>query len=381
MRLCTQNNKPITKVVQQEKMYMVSDGAKNFWMRAGVAKIAVKCHEIDNAKLHGTGICIITPQLKVERITQTNLEKLYLFMKYHIKYGKDYDYADNYSYQYFIKEYETDKKKCIKQFGGYVAFYGNKVVSWITVIKTLGLEVLISFYNDGNIRLRRAVINSIFAENPDTIMLGSLCNDCGADYNRMDKQSTIDPDYRYIFGYGEYLTKGRTDRFVKAIENKYFINKVDLAKVKLKVIEGKDLSKLWQSKYIDGGFEGYWINTCNIDSAVGFHYFHFNDAKIDARFILALYDGMIIGVIKLGVYYGDHQAIAYIDILRTCRNQGVATYMIKNIDKYLFKGLPLMITDESDMGKMCHIADKFKANVKSVKVKTYEEALRDGRYD
>ena len=55
--------------------------------------------------------------------------------------------------------------------------------------------------------------------------------------------------------------------------------------------------------------------------------------------------------------------------------------MIKNVDKFLDKRLPLLLTDESDMGQLCHMSDKFKKYVKSVKVKTYDEALKDGSYN
>lgn len=371
------NGKPLinkNKLWNKEGIYYSID--KN-WVDKNTAIDYIKSGIISNARIQGKGIAIIKPKIRIEKINIKNLESLAYFINFKLKTTD----RDNYTFQGFIEDYDRSKYNCLEQYPGYIVYNGNQIVEWVGVIDTLGIKILIQIYNIDTHDKEPIGIRYLLNKSNKFLYMTDGCDAWCNKYKSANFKSSIDSDYRYVTHCHNGLVGNYPDCISKAIEAHYFIRDVDIDKIRLRCMTTSEIYTVWSKKYMKGVFEGYWINKFNNPSAVGFHYFSFSDSKNDARFIVAIYKGLIIGVIKLGVYNNDHQAIAYIDVLRTCRNKGVATYMIKNINKYLYKGLPLMITDESDMGKMCHIADKFKDNVKGIKVKTYAEALRDGKYD
>lgn len=85
-----------------------------------------------------------------------------------------------------------------------------------------------------------------------------------------------------------------------------------------------------------------------------------------------MYKGQVIGIMKYGLW-GNEQSVAYIDVLVNCRNKGIATLMIKELDKHLYPMYELHLTDESELGHKCGMAKLFKKHIKSTVVKDYED--------
>lgn len=372
------NGKPITKRTNlNETLYAVN--TNKHWITKAEIIEATRSYSVANARICGSGISIIDIHTRIEKISKNNIDKLYKFICYTYR-KNEYGYDENYLFEDFIESYNKSVHNTLEKYRGYITFFGNQIVCWFSIKSNFGLSIMNCLYRDLDLDGLGMTFNMLSNKNKNLILAEHGYSYSSNRFKSLSCRSNIDNDYRYNFGSTIYLTLGDTEQLVKYIENKFFIRKVDFSKIKLMAVSDSDISNIWQKTYYNSIFEGYWTNSCNNYASVGFHYFKFNEHSRNAKYIIAVQDGLIVGVIKLGIHE-DHQVIAYIDILRTCRNQGVATYMIKQLNKYLCQGLPLIITDESEMGKMCHIADKFKANVKSVKVKTYEEALRDRRYD
>ena len=69
----------------------------------------------------------------------------------------------------------------------------------------------------------------------------------------------------------------------------------------------------------------------------------------------------IVGIIWFGEYGPENlQSISFIDVRTDCQHQGVATSLIKELDKYLDKNKSLSLSALSDDGKRYHIDDVFK---------------------
>lgn len=113
----------------------------------------------------------------------------------------------------------------------------------------------------------------------------------------------------------------------------------------------------------------------------GFHYFSSHDARSGTpdtvKYLIAYLNGMPVGVIKFGVwpYTPDHTGIAYIDVHEKMKRKGIATAMVKELNKHLDTRLPLYLTDESEEGREAGMAHLFKREITAVECLSYEDQL------
>lgn len=190
------------------------------------------------------------------------------------------------------------------------------------------------------------------------------------------KSSIVDgEDDRYYYSYllKTVLVKGKNEFFIRdIIEQMYFPKDVDLSKITLKCLTSEELQNVLRPSSADSIV---WGSRCTTPVEVGFHYFEYSDIfnTKDKKYLVAEYKGQIVGVIKFGDYY-KHQSIPYIDVQYAFRRKGIAKRMIKELNKYLKTDRPLILTPESEMGKMCNIGEEFKKSITVVRVLTYEEA-------
>ena len=159
-------------------------------------------------------------------------------------------------------------------------------------------------------------------------------------------------------------------------EKKYF-KKLDLNNISFVNIKSNELKKFLEN-YSNG--VKTWTDG-NEWALAGFHYFNLEDDK-QGQFLICLNDNNILGVIKHGVYdeYDTvFHCICYIDVNFAYRNNGIATLLTRQMNAHLIDGLPLVVTDESEMGKRCHIHKLFKENVNK-KIYTYKQ-LENMQYE
>lgn len=91
--------------------------------------------------------------------------------------------------------------------------------------------------------------------------------------------------------------------------------------------------------------------------------------------IVDIVDNEVVGVIKIREYE-DHikyQSICYIDVSAKYRRKGIASKMIKELDNYLQKNQPLVLTELSKDGQKARIDLVFKRNITVTEVYTNQE--------
>lgn len=110
----------------------------------------------------------------------------------------------------------------------------------------------------------------------------------------------------------------------------------------------------------------------------GFHYFSvadiFETQAPGVKFLIAYLNDLPVGVIKFGVWplSPDHQGLAFIDVNKALRQRGIATAMIRELNKHLDKNLPLHLTAESEEGKRAGISKVFEREISATKCLSYE---------
>lgn len=176
-----------------------------------------------------------------------------------------------------------------------------------------------------------------------------------------------------------YSVDGKSD-VVEFVESKFF-PEIDVNSLSFSVLNGEQLFDFMKTKMFQVP-DGYplWCG----GKVVGFHYlcmnnlhrgFGFSDEKSDIKFLIAHHEGTLVGCICFGVWPNsqDHQSLSFIDVAVPYRNKGVAKMMAKEIDKHLDPNLPFVLTDESEMGAKCGIANIFKNSITTTSVMKYRE--------
>lgn len=126
----------------------------------------------------------------------------------------------------------------------------------------------------------------------------------------------------------------------------------------------------------------FWYSTCGSELNIGMHYYNtYAERSLggrNIRYLIASYNNVIVGCIKIGEYgfYNEpkYLSMCYIDVNISCRKQGIATLLIKELDKYLdfYPEKDLVLTDESYLGKKFHMKDKFERIISSKNVVSYK---------
>lgn len=170
-----------------------------------------------------------------------------------------------------------------------------------------------------------------------------------------------------------YAVDGKSD-IVEFLES-HFFPEINIKDMEFEVLDGDELATFTKEKMFHLPY-GYPIYGGG--KIVGFHYlcmnnmhrgFGFNNQKSDIKMLIAHVDGTLVGCICFGVWpNNNYQSLSFIDVAIPYRNRGVAKMMAKELDKHLNPELPLVLTDESEMGKECGMAKLFKKSIKSTKV-------------
>ena len=319
----------------------------------------VKCHCISNARMQGTGITKCDSEIKIRNMRGEDKDKLTTYLK--VTCGTDA----------FIDKLETSKAK--------ICLYGNKyecVFMWDKVgrvhvffdMSFPNMELSISEYISA---LSKQVNNCVFG-------IRNYCK-LPCTFSNVDMTSSLDNNYKYITGF-VFVTEYDGNKFKKEYEKRLFgdIKGFDLSKVSYKCIGNAQykqyISNLYDTKRNWEAID--WIDKFNNKSLAGFRYLKSLSIHPNKKYLCAIYDNRIIGVIGFVEWrnYG-YQLVAYVDVCKPYRNKGLANELIKQLNSYLDKSLPLVLTELSEMGERARMDLAFKNKIKAVKVYTYKEAL------
>lgn len=208
----------------------------------------------------------------------------------------------------------------------------------------------------------------------------SFLNPEQKEYFKCKYDSRINKNYNYNInnGYNYYVSTERKVHLIRDnFENQYF-EPLNLNNITFINISCSDINKILYEDSIFG--IPTWTDGENY-SIAGFHYFTNTDNDKYGKYLLCMDNNNILGVIKHGVYeeYGTiHQCICYVDVNFAYRKNGISKILANQMNAHLIDGLPLVITDESEMGKKCHMHQIFK-NCIDKKIYTYQE-LQDMEY-
>ena len=185
------------------------------------------------------------------------------------------------------------------------------------------------------------------------------------------KSKIISEDYLFMDNYF-CLNKDDMDIFVNLSDEKNFPQ-----------YEGNLLFEImdYDSFVSENMRNDKFVSTSTIDDThhnhiAGFHYFGQFDERGD-KMIVAKDGDNIVGMIKYGEYGGDyaprHIGLCFIDVKKPYRGQGIATLLMEEFGKRIEKenkfkenSLPIYLTDESDMGRKCHMKDIAIDKIKNV---------------
>lgn len=198
-------------------------------------------------------------------------------------------------------------------------------------------------------------------------------------YNLANMKSSLGNEEYLSCGHTSFLIPMHLDENIirdKIEEDIHFVlNKKDL------VFEDKTgseiLDELLQKYGKNQFFTGFSRSDSGHRHVAGFHYFGLDESDMRQNILTCKLNGQIIGVIKHGLYEGyghiPHQGLAYIDVNIHYRNLGIAKLMIKELNNYLDKTLPLFLTRESDLGELCHMEKLFLENIHTTDCVSYDK--------
>lgn len=344
-------------------------------------------YKILNVKKSGNKIVPVIDKnnLKVVKLTKDNVGKLRKLFEGYIRNVGNSDYMDG-SVYYIENLLKTNFKKL--QNTGYLGVNNDSIecVFNIDNSKTLNVPFVYTIFGEDSdnfivymSKLSKQIKNSVFyfEYTPRTVLSDNTFKSC-------DLHSSFATDRVYNFYHGGYYTEYNPNILALSVERKYFPDLYDINEITIECLTPEELDSYF--RHFSGlDYSGTWRNNYNQVSLGGFTYLKWDElhySRKDLYFLTALYKNNVIGVIKFGVWDGPkHQAVSYIDVSEKYRNKGIAKKLISNLEKYLYDDLTLVLTDESDMGKMCNMNEKFRNAIKKVKVKTYSECLRDCHYN
>lgn len=382
MRICLEQNGNFQMKVtpnSNKKLYMVEKDGNKGWMVFSEVVKEISLGNVENARVYKNNIVFVKPELRVERMDNKNIIRLKKHLRSVIESYEQEQGYDCLNYEdYWIEDFEyslynmqsKDYKKYI------IGYKGNKIESvFIVSTQTLNVPIIYKLYcNDYNLILKFSSLisdlikNSVFSF--EYLPEGNLSS-----FKFLNLESTILKGYKYTLHSSSYITKYNENILRDRIEQKYFPSLLDIREVVVQRWKTKDVQKYLEKYYEIDCFNGSWVNDCNMSSVVGFHYFTYRDVfsgEPEKDYLVALYKGQIIGIMKYGLW-GNEQSVAYIDVLCSCRNKGIATLMIRELDKHLYPNYELHLTDESELGHKCGMAKLFKKYIKSTVVKDYED--------
>lgn len=172
----------------------------------------------------------------------------------------------------------------------------------------------------------------------------------------IDETFHLDMGSRYF-----YTLKGNEDLLRDNFEKKYLPTNVDDLTFEV-IKEGELINMLYDKK---NNILPSYITDGNHHVVLGFHYLSFQFSSDNATYLIAKNnENKIVGAIKWGLYREGfkeaHYGLNFIDVICTFRKKGIASKLIEEFTKHIDNTYPLVLSYESDMGKVCQMHKHFK---------------------
>ena len=339
-------------------------------------------HLISNIRICGRGVTEAPEIEVVRRICSADRDKIYSYLNYYTHLGDDI--AHN-----MLKYISDNEVWADLVHNGYIGLLGNRYEMLFNIKTALGVDIITpSFLCNRAIKAER-YIKVLSNKIKDSVVHLDMMNIGGSilsspeliGFRDIEKSSNINPEYRYGIVYGGYITEYNRET-VRDNYEKEILNKAK--RFKLENIRYKNLTYEDMLRYIRNErnkreiFGVHWISENNISVLSGFRYFDPHTVNGKVGYLCAMYEGEIVGVIHYGTWRDNpYQSISYIDIHNAYKRKGIAKGLIKELNKYLDKSKPLVLTDVSEEGKAANMEEEFKRGIKGIKVCTYTEAIRN----
>ncbi len=269
-----------------------------------------------------------------------------------------------YTYQKILQE----KKAPLYQ----VVLNGRQIVDILSTKEVCGLLFVYPFFTE---RYSKKYTWDAIAEHFNgQKYIVSTSEYAGKDFKECNFTASFDSKSEYHFEGSnmQFVHKDEDENLLRdAFEASRFPT-YDADKVVFKTLTGNDIDtylydKNWEEyPMLREEFGHYHI--------AGFHYLQPDCQKHHSLFVAEL-NGVPIAAIKYGIYgesYYKHTGLNFIDVGVCYRQKGLATRIIKEFAKLQFE-YPLVLSDESDMGKMCRMEAHFKQYMQAYNEKEWEQ--------
>ena len=261
----------------------------------------------------------------------------------------------------------------------------NNFIDLITRDKYYGLDIIYT-------SLESSKFDMLYDYFPSAIISIDYIDDMPNNYQIANMKSTLNNEEYQVFGPCTFLIPKTLDVNIirDKIEEELFVE-LDKSQITFENKKGEELQDdIFKYYQHNPFFKGITCDSSNHSHIAGFHYFNLDmDAKKD--FLVCKQGNTYLGVIKYGIYdnYGSvkHQGLPYIDVNQKYQQNGIATLMIQQLNKYLDKDIPLFLTRESDQGKLCHMENLFLKYINTTICVPYEKqteyynSLQNGTLD
>lgn len=291
-----------------------------------------------------------------------------------VKEGFKNGTIDYYDIDLTIYHYEEIIKSMKKNPNGYLMITKNNNFFDIVIKDNFhGIEILTPLFE---IKESIEELNLLFSKYPNAIV--RLCSYYSFDIKEegffiCSLKSSFDNSKTYTAFSNSCFIVNKEENIFKlrdAYEEK-FIGTPNLENLHYELLTTEQMAEKFSKR--DEFFDFLWENDCGQFSTVGFHYFKHNEVfssyAYDNNYLLAIDSNeTIVGIIKYGTYSTgkNHLGLNYIDVRKDCRNKGVAKKLIKKFAEIVEKNLPLILSDESNMGHKCNMGKHFKEEIAKI---------------
>ena len=265
-----------------------------------------------------------------------------------------YNYEDRYIYENLV---EVKDATCLLAF-----VEDDRVVDLAYQGTLLGLKAVSPYFASTR---HQEIIDLIHQEFGDDVILYGCHMTAVSGLVEGNMNSTYRDDWYYHIGslYTPFwvFTEEKKDIIRDILEEKYL--RIDLEKnpVRYELLPMREVySKyVYNKEFMDYPME---CQPGSFSHVMGFHYFGGIDNEPNAKMLVAVANNTVIGCIKYCYYERDKQyGVCYIDVAKSYRNKGIATNMIRALSEKIDGDYPLLLSNESEMGKKCRMHEHFKA--------------------
>lgn len=246
---------------------------------------------------------------------------------------------------------------------------GDDIVGYFYRENLLGFDIF--YFGNGLKGKAMYCLTCLKEQYPNALMAYSEYYEMGEAQREMGyKFVSQDSKYGGMYSGQVPMTIGDVDAYVQKVDEVVFPALAE--EISFSVMTGTELAH-----FVHKGVMLYNGNfPCWNHKMAGFQYLSFDNmyqTERDIKFLVAHMGNTLVGVIHFGVWYPGSQDISFIDVAVPYRKKGIATKMIQELNKHLYPDMPLHVSQESEMGKACHISDMFKKYITTVPVKSHFE--------